>query len=78
MGRTGFRPMRVHDRRFRTNIRVGSEELEAMAALEYIYELCERPGPRSEGEVGMEGKKTPKSDCFILCSKLIKSVPSGK
>jgi len=61
--------MQVHGRRFRTNIRVGSEELEAMAVLEYIYELCERPGSRSEGEVGVGGNKTPKSDCFIPLSK---------
>jgi hypothetical protein len=64
MGRIGLRHRKAHDRKTRTNIRVGSKELEAMVALEYIYGLCERVGSLSErGGDGREQK--PKTDCFI-------------
>ena len=63
--RTGLRFIQAHSRKARTNIRVGSEELEAMVALGNIYGLCERRrfafGRGGKGE----GKKTLKIDRFI-------------
>jgi len=84
VGRTRLRTIQAHGWKVRTNIRVGSEELEAMVASGDLYGLCEKAGSLSERGSGEKGTNLQKLTALYLLSSsnarliiLIKSAPSS-
>ena len=79
MERSGLRLMQAHGRKVRTNIREGSEEFEAMVALENIYGLRERRRVVF-GVGGVNRREKNSQNLYTSCHvpKLIKSVSSGR